>query len=286
MKFLGNNTDGEEDGIGYVFMKSVFYFFFGWLFDISDHVRFYYSHGDSVSHSPTGEISGSFLYSSESLRHRKKVKKITYRPPFIPRAPPTAKTARKTLVLDLDETLVHSTLTAKDFPPHDCKVEVFIKPLSRLFYTYKRPHVNQFLKTVGQWYEVVIFTASLEQYADPILRFIDETKVIRRKYYRESCRQGRKDLSLVRNDLSQVLIVDNSPICYEGYQHNACPIEPWFDDYADEALLDLLPFLELLHRVQDVRSILSLRTSLPGGNKRVLYSAFPHGLSAVPALSR
>ncbi len=60
-------------------------------------------------------------------------------------------------------------------------------------------------------------------------------------------------------DLSRVLLVDNSPICYALNADNGIPIETWISDPNDEALLDLLPFLDCLRFVSDVRSILSLR---------------------------
>lgn len=56
------------------------------------------------------------------------------------------------------------------------------------------------------------------------------------------------------------MILDNSPIAYALHRDNAIPISDWLaNNFEDEALLDLLPFLNGLRPVRDVRSILTLK---------------------------
>ncbi|CAI2172433.1 19685_t:CDS:10 [Funneliformis geosporum] len=153
----------------------------------------------------------------------------------------------KTLILDLDETLIHSTSRGSRSDAH--MIEVMVDNHACLYYVYKRPHVDHFLKKVSEWYKVVIFTASMPEYADPVIDWLDPNKsLIGNRYFRQSCtnRSGAyiKDLTIVEPDLSKVCLVDNSPI----------------SDPHDEALLDLLPFLDALRFTEDVRSILSLAT--------------------------
>lgn len=53
---------------------------------------------------------------------------------------------KKILVLDLDETLIHSSAhSSKGF---DQMIEVFVDKLPRLYYVFKRPNVDYFLKKV------------------------------------------------------------------------------------------------------------------------------------------
>ena len=69
-----------------------------------------------------------------------------------------------------------------------------------------------------------------------------------------------KPLQLVEQDLSQVCLIDNSPISFMVNQDNSIPIDTWVDDPHDEALLDLPPFLDALRFADDVRSVLAFRT--------------------------
>ncbi|KAJ2881585.1 Nuclear envelope morphology protein 1 [Coemansia aciculifera] len=175
-----------------------------------------------------------------------------------------ARTAkRKILVLDLDETLIHSSPQGSYRAHH--RIEVVIDKVACLYYVYKRPHVDYFLRRVSEWYKVVVFTASLAEYADPVIDLLDsQNKLIEGRYFRESCvphdSSYAKDLTAIDADLSQIVLVDNSPLSYFINPTNGIPIQPWVNsDPKDEALLDLLPLLDALRFTDDVRSILSLR---------------------------
>jgi len=175
------------------------------------------------------------------------------------------KTQRKILVLDLDETLVHST-TREMSHPDTTIMNVQIPGQEMLvFYVVKRPHVDLFIDEVCKWYEVVIFTASVKQYANPVIDQLDQKQQIKRRLFRESCihRGGSsyvKDLSSIHSDLSQIIIIDNSPVSYSLNKENAIPISNWLgDNPKDDSLLCLLPFLNALQHTTDVRSILSLK---------------------------
>ncbi|KAJ1729789.1 Nuclear envelope morphology protein 1 [Coemansia biformis] len=170
---------------------------------------------------------------------------------------------KKTLVLDLDETLIHSSPQGSYRAHH--RIEVVIDKVACLYYVYKRPHVDYFLRKVSEWYTVAVFTASLAEYADPVIDLLDaQGKYISARFFRESCiphdSSYAKNLAAVNPDLSQVVLVDNSPLSYFINPTNGIPIQPWINsDPKDEALLDLLPLLDALRFTDDVRSILSLR---------------------------
>lgn len=165
------------------------------------------------------------------------------------------------LVLDLDETLIHSTTRVSS--TYDKKIQVEIDRATCDFYVSKRPYADHFLNAVSKWYDLVIFTASLPEYAGPVIDWLDPKNLIQRRYFRDSCthKEGNylKNLTVIEPDLSQVFIIDNSPNVYSIVPDNAIPIEGWFSDKNDAALLDLIPFLDSLRFTQDVRSILSLR---------------------------
>lgn len=168
---------------------------------------------------------------------------------------------RKILVLDLDETLVHSTTRQNSH--FDIRLEITVDNCPSIFYVSKRPYLDVFLQIVSQWYDLVVYTASLQKYADPLIDALDVHGVIRERYFRDHCIQvGNnfvKDISIIEPDLRKIVIVDNSPSAYVLHEENAIPIGTWWDDPLDEELLNLLPFLQALCLMADVRSILSLR---------------------------
>ncbi|KAL8284195.1 hypothetical protein RQP46_004944 [Phenoliferia psychrophenolica] len=166
---------------------------------------------------------------------------------------------RKCLVLDLDETLVHSSFKQMVHQA-DYVVPVEIENQYHNVYVIKRPGVDHFLKAMGEIYEVVIFTASLSKYADPVLDQLDIHRVVKHRLFRESCYNNKgsyvKDLSQLGRPMSECIIIDNSPASYVFHPNNAVPISSWFNDPHDTELTDLVPFLTDLERVDDVRGVL------------------------------
>uniref|UniRef100_A0A674PG31 protein-serine/threonine phosphatase n=1 Tax=Takifugu rubripes TaxID=31033 RepID=A0A674PG31_TAKRU len=160
---------------------------------------------------------------------------------------------KKCVVIDLDETLVHSSFKLCSPParPETCVFQVYV---------LKRPHVDEFLQKMGELFECVLFTASLAKYADPVADLLDQWGVFRARLFRESCVFHRgnyvKDLSRLGRKLSNVIIVDNSPASYIFHPENAVPVQSWFDDMNDTELLDLLPFFEGLSKEEEVYGVL------------------------------
>ncbi|KAK5657101.1 hypothetical protein OQA88_3629 [Cercophora sp. LCS_1] len=169
---------------------------------------------------------------------------------------------KKCLVLDLDETLVHSSF--KILHQADFTIPVEIEGNYHNVYVIKRPGVDQFMKRVGELYEVVVFTASVSKYGDPLLDQLDIHGVVHHRLFRESCynHQGNyvKDLSQIGRDLKDTIIIDNSPTSYIFHPQHAVPISSWFSDAHDNELLDLIPVLEDLagSNVQDVSLVLDV----------------------------
>ncbi|TKY47764.1 CTD small phosphatase protein 2 [Spatholobus suberectus] len=187
----------------------------------------------------------------------------TFRQLLLPKqtrsCPPT------TLVLDLDETLVHSTL-------EPCEDVDFTFPVNfnceeHIVYVRCRPHLKDFLERVSGLFEIIIFTASQSIYAEQLLNVLDpKRKIFRHRVYRESCVyvEGNylKDLTVLGRDLARVIIIDNSPQAFGFQVDNGIPIESWFDDRSDQELLLLLPFLESLVGVDDVRPLIAKKFNL------------------------
>ncbi|XP_073485608.1 CTD small phosphatase-like protein isoform X1 [Aquarana catesbeiana] len=165
---------------------------------------------------------------------------------------------KKCVVIDLDETLVHSSF--KPINNADFIVPVEIDGTIHQVYVLKRPHVDEFLQKMGELFECVLFTASLAKYADPVADLLDRWGVFNARLFRESCVFHRgnyvKDLSRLGRELSKVIIVDNSPASYIFHPENAVPVQSWFDDMSDTELLDLIPFFEGLSKEENVYNML------------------------------
>ncbi|XP_062377166.1 CTD (carboxy-terminal domain, RNA polymerase II, polypeptide A) small phosphatase-like a isoform X2 [Sardina pilchardus] len=162
------------------------------------------------------------------------------------------------VVIDLDETLVHSSF--KPISNADFIVPVEIDGTVHQVYVLKRPHVDEFLQKMGELFECVLFTASLAKYADPVADLLDQWGVFRARLFRESCVFHRgnyvKDLSRLGRELGKVIIVDNSPASYIFHPENAVPVQSWFDDMTDTELLDLIPVFEGLSREAEIYTVL------------------------------
>ncbi|GAB7348222.1 hypothetical protein MBLNU459_g6219t1 [Dothideomycetes sp. NU459] len=169
---------------------------------------------------------------------------------------------KKTLIIDLDETLIHSMAKGGRMSTgHMVEVKIqgpigsnglYGPQIPILYYVHERPYCHEFLRKVCKWYNLIVFTASVQEYADPVIDWLErERKYFSGRYYRQHCtfRNGAyiKDLSQVEPDLSKVMILDNSPMSYIFHEDNAIPIEGWISDPTDSDLLHLVPLLEGLH---------------------------------------
>lgn len=131
--------------------------------------------------------------------------------------PPISADRKYTLVLDLDETLIH-------FEEKDDGTSQFLI----------RPYAQYFLKQVAKYYEVVVFTAALQDYADYILDRMDSTRTVKYRLYRQhtdfSGNVYQKDLSKLGRELSRTIIVDNNAENFQLQPDNGVYIQSWYND--------------------------------------------------------
>ena len=176
--------------------------------------------------------------------------------------PPAAEDKNKIcLVLDLDETLVHSSFLS--IPHADFRFALGVGENQVGVFVCIRPGAERFLKELGSLYEIVIFTASMQPYADAVIDYIDPGRVVKHRLYRESCTDfgGNfvKDLSRLNRKLEKIIIIDNSPAAYLLQPYNAIAISSWFDEPMDDELLKILDFLKQSYRVTNVYDLFASR---------------------------
>jgi Dullard-like phosphatase family protein len=167
------------------------------------------------------ELSNCFLlyYTNfKILMEKNKVK-----PPFLP--PLDTKKYAYTLVVDLDETLVH-----------------YIEEENRA-YVQVRPYTDYFLSEMSKYFEIVIFTAAAEDYADIVLNELDKNKIIKFKLYRKHTEQINgifiKDLSKLGRDINKVIIIDNNKDNFSLQPENGLHICSFLGDQNDDELYAL-----------------------------------------------
>ena len=200
-----------------------------------------------IKQSPNGNIQDLTLHNNIPITTNKKINIVQ-------------TINKKTLVLDLDETLVHSSM---DPFPSGCHLTINIYVNGRQYKVYVliRPFVEQFLSEMSKLYEIIIFTASLQEYAEPLLQSLDKNKVIKYILNRKHCLyyQGNyiKDLKVFNRDIKDLIIIDNNPISYMFNKENGIPIISWFDDPNDNELMKFIPLLKYLSKVNDVRDIIN-----------------------------
>lgn len=165
------------------------------------------------------------------------------------------KMQKKTIVLDLDETLVHSSEKPPRF--YDFAIEVTMGGETTTYYVLKRPGLDELLTELANKYELVLFTASMKEYADAVLDRIDPHRAIRYRLFRDSCTEisGKfvKDLSLLGRDLKRVIIVDDNPNAYMLHPQNAIRVSSFVDNLHDGELASVIRFCKVTEKYEDLR---------------------------------
>ncbi|MES1917987.1 hypothetical protein MHBO_000023 [Bonamia ostreae] len=150
---------------------------------------------------------------------------------------------RKILVLDLDNTLVHTSLTENISRKHD--FSIYMETLDAPFYVYKRPGLEYFLENLSNKYAIYLFTASLKQYADKVIANLKNKNRFSKRFYREHCSAYDgflwKDLSRIGCGTANSMIIDDKEQIGNGIL-----IKEWtFDLKNDQSLYKLLVALNI-----------------------------------------
>lgn len=187
------------------------------------------------------------------------------------RLPPPSFPEKKTVFLDLDETLVHSRT---DPPPdhYDFTVHPSIDGRVVPFYVLKRPGADELLRAAAAVFEVVVFTAGLREYASLVLDRLDPAgELIAHRLYRDSCREmeGKlvKDLAGVGRALNRAVLVDDNPNAYVLQPENALRVTPFSNDLGDRELSKVMKFFDVAALFEDMRDAVAYYRSEFGGHK-------------------
>ncbi len=237
--------------------------------------------------------SGNYSkYIETTLTHISELQNINFEyaleEPKIHEGVPIISSEKKILLLDLDETLIHA-----DFGENfiDDKYDAIIKFKSKNEEKEKndnfgendstwcslsdeeddvhsvgifvRNGVNEFLKEANKYFDVGIFTASVKEYADAVISFLDpQNKLFKYRLYRNNCINFNdsffvKDLRIFKKvDLGKIILVDNSMYSFAAQINNGILINSFFNDKNDYELNNVLEYLiNFILPAEDVRDV-------------------------------
>jgi CTD small phosphatase-like protein 2 len=184
--------------------------------------------------------------------------------------PPQKAGTYFTLVLDLDETLMHCQKTG-DPPDEQPDMFLHFTDSQTTGYVKFRPFARELLQNIASWgdlCEVVVFTASTQAYADAVLNVLDPQKnLVTHRLYRQHCVHANggyfKDLCALGRNMDRIVLVDNSPVSLAMNPSNGIPIKSWLKNPADSQLRHLLELVkELVFRAEAVQPVLEERYNL------------------------
>ena len=164
---------------------------------------------------------------------------------------------RKLIVLDIDETLLHASITKLDLPLDYKAARTFI---------YKRPYVNRFLSYCLQNFHVAVWTNASAGFAEEVfdqvlpisrhLEFLWSVEHCTDPPESEGCHDYKiKDLSKVCDlnfGLNNIVMLDDTAEKLRFNKRNLIHIRPFFGDQTDCELLHLIKYLEKIRLVDDI----------------------------------
>ena len=182
---------------------------------------------------------------------------------------PEEESYKKIVLFDLDETLAHcigeikGDMSNKKKYKHIVDVTLPSKKKTKIGVNI-RPHWEETMKLIKKYYQIVIYTASHQSYADAVLNYMDpQKKYTKYRLYRNHCVQvnvcGKKfyikDLDIFDKyyDLKNIIIIDNSVLSFAYHLNNGIPIVPYYDSQQDSELLILGYYLLSIYHYDDLR---------------------------------
>ena len=218
-------------------------------------------------------VNKNIIYSDNNDKY-----KIKDSAPYLPSIDHNYK---YTLVLDMDETLIHFLYQNKTNNNIFNFNMMEQNDLSKVGMFLLRPYAKYFIEKLKDLYEIIIFTNGTKIYCDKIIDLIDPKRenIKYRLYRSHSINKDNdiylKDLSLLGRDLSKIIIIDDLKKNYKLQEDNGLPITSWMGNLNDTELKDLIPVLRriVIDEVEDTRKIIiKIKKILSNKNTDSYYS--------------
>ena len=167
--------------------------------------------------------------------------------------------SRKLLVLDLDETLIHASEQVLDRDP-----DFRIGP----YFVYRRPHLDEFIRSVGEHFDLAVWTSSGAVYAHQVVQHIFARQTLRFVWASQRCTtvldpmtgeyasiKNLRKLKRLGFELRSVIAVDDTPFKYRRSYGNLVRVSEFTGDPADTELQWLADYLPTLADVANIRAV-------------------------------
>ena len=188
-------------------------------------------------------------------------------PPNI-KLPSITRKHKYMLVLDIDETLVHSELVMEqsvkkveyEGKTHDRYIE-FPNPngTSDVYGVRFRPFMMEFIERMNKIYDLAVYTASARDYADSVIDQLDPlNNIFVARLYRDHCLpvNNMNIKNMASFDGNDAYLVDNLIYSFAFHINQGIPICPFVDDPLDVELRDLATILEQVCKFESMDSLL------------------------------
>lgn len=167
-----------------------------------------------------------------------------------------------TLLLDLDETLIHSE-EKKPGVNYDAVLQLKNpRGIIEHIGVRIRPYCTEFLERMSQKFEVVVFTAGKQEYAEKVIKTLDpQNKYFSGSLFRQNCSKAHqfhiKDFRVIGNrKIKNMVLVDNLLYSFAANFENGIPIKPYIMGKDDWELMYLADVLTKLNHGDDVSKFL------------------------------
>jgi Dullard-like phosphatase family protein len=185
--------------------KNIFFYFFNYILNISN---------------IQGSIVGSTIFQNQISNNRNLIV------PYIK----TKNIKKYSLVLDLEETLIHFKMNSNN--NFQGVVDI-------------RPGTIKFLDDISDYYELIVFNEGEQKYTDLLIDSLEQNKIyFEHRFYREHITTDNndiiKDLVKIGRPLDKILIIDNMPQNFKLQKNNGIMIKSfWGNDPNDNILSEL-----------------------------------------------
>ena len=169
------------------------------------------------------------------------------------------KLTRETLILIPLQSTIRAYI--QDPGEFDFIVRLDIQGKEVGIYVIKRPFLDEFLESMSNLFEIGVFTASLEEYANKVIQQIDPNGHIQWALYRDSCslfeRSTVKDLEFLPRQLDRTVIIDDRSTSFMFQPSNGIECVPFEGNLEDTELRSLQESLYRLSQIDgDLRKVI------------------------------